>query len=638
VPHPAGRATAAGALLLAGLLVGRAHAAPVASEGLLRTGAAALQQAAHGGQGLTIAVLDMGFGTQWPALQAAGELPPAGQLDTQSFDPTNGLAGTNAYDNSTDHGELVAQTVYDYAPQARYLFVNYHTEAQFVAAVNWLITQHPNIVVHSNSFLDGPFDGTSAPAQAVDQAAAAGILWFNSAGNYALKHWAGAWSDLNGDGILDWPNPNWTFPQSTGQTIGFTLSWPGAPGSVLGLVLQHLGPDGTWSTVATSGPIAGASATATEIRGYVSPHGGTYRLQATLVSGPPPPGTLTLFSREIPLGPMGGSAVGSVPTPGDAAGAVAVGAVDWHADAAQSYSSQGPTPDGRPKPDLVAPTNTSVADPAGQRHAAGGTSIACPNAAGAAALLWASERAQGENPTAASIRAELARDAFDLGPPGPDPIFGAGRVRVYTRPPAVASTGQAPRSWARGVITVGATAADPLPLAAWSLTLDGAPLGSARSGSPVSVLLDSHTLGDGRHVVAASATDATGNRAQATWWFVVDNTPPQVALSRVLEGRSPPLRTATERLSPPAVRAKRRLRHVRVELALNDNSGHPLRVGLQLKAPQWPAARRFALVNGPTGGRWVDLGRLRRGRYSLAITVLDPAGNRQSVSVTLPVP
>src|SRR6266511_3979667 len=45
----------------------------------------------------------------------------------------------------------------------------------------------------------------------------------------------------------------------------------------------------------------------------VSPHGGTYRLQAQLVSGPPPAGTLTLFSREIPLAPMGGSPVGSVP-------------------------------------------------------------------------------------------------------------------------------------------------------------------------------------------------------------------------------------------------------------------------------------------------------------------------------------
>jgi hypothetical protein len=31
----------------------------------------------------------------------------------------------------------------------------------------------------------------------------------------------------------------------------------------------------------------------------------------------------------------------------------------------------------------------------------------------------------------------------------------------------------------------------------------------------------------------------------------------------------------------------------------------------------------------------VDLGRLSRGRYSLAITVLDPAGNRSSLSTTV---
>jgi Subtilase family len=631
-----GWAAVAGALL-AVLTVGRAAAAPVVSEGLVRTGATAIQQAAHGGQGLTIAVLDMGFGSNWPALQAIAELPPPSQVIAQSFDPNGGLAGSNTYDNSTEHGQLVAQTVYDYAPAARYLFVNYHTEAQFVAAVGWLIAQHPNIVVHSNSFLDGPFDGTNAPAQAVDRAAASGILWFNSAGNYGLKHWSGAWSDPDGDGILDWPNSGWTFPQSTGETIGFTLSWPGAPGSVLRLVLQHLGSDGAWSTVASSRPIPGGSATGAEIPGYVSPHGGTYRLQAQLVSGPPPAGTLTLFSREIPLAPMGGSAVGSVPTPADAAGALAIGAVDWHANAGASYSSQGPTADGRLKPDLVAPTNTSVADPAGGRHSAGGTSIACPNAAGAAALLWAAERAAGQNPTAADIRAELGRDALDLGPPGPDPAFGAGRARVYTTPPAIVPVGQPPRSWAHGLITVGATVIDPLPLAAWSLTLDGRSLGAGTSGAPAPLVLDSHTVGDGPHVVAASATDATGNQAQAVWRFVVDNTPPQIALRRVLDRRLPGSRAAAERRPRLGARATRRLRHLWVELALNDNSGHPMRAGVRLVFPRTEAPRRRAFVHRPTGGRWVDLGRLARGRYTLVLTALDPAGNRQSLSMTLPV-
>ena len=100
-------------------------------------------------------------------------------------------------------------------PKARYLFVNYHTEADFLAATDALIARRPDIVVHSNSFIEGPFDGTGPLARAVDRAAAAGILWFNSVGNYALLHWSGPWADADADGDLDWPNgDNWTFPRS----------------------------------------------------------------------------------------------------------------------------------------------------------------------------------------------------------------------------------------------------------------------------------------------------------------------------------------------------------------------------------------------------------------------------------------
>ena len=76
-------------------------------------------------------MLDLGFGRTSPRLQAQGEIPPPARLETLSFDAANGLAGRNAYGNRTNHGELVAQTVFDYAPTARYLYVNYHTEADF---------------------------------------------------------------------------------------------------------------------------------------------------------------------------------------------------------------------------------------------------------------------------------------------------------------------------------------------------------------------------------------------------------------------------------------------------------------------------------------------------------------------------
>ena len=435
--------------------VAAAYAAPssfadgLESEGLARTGAAVLARVAGGGRGVTIAVLDQGFGTRIPLFQSLGELPPAGRLLTQSFDTVNGLAGTNAYGNPTNHGELVAQTVYDYAPEAYYLFVNYDTEADFVAATNWLTERRPDIVVHSNSFLEGPFDGTGASAKAVDRAAGAGILWFNSAGNYATKHWSGPWADAAGDGVLDWPAPDWTFAAGYGDTISFSLSWtPGAPKDKddpptdLDLTLERQDPEG-WVAVARSGDAQVDGAPPAErILGY-SPAPATYRLRANLVAGPPP-GAVTLFSREIDLPEMGGSPVSSIPTPGDAAGSITVGAIDWRGNRYKRYSSQGPTDDGRLKPDLVAPTDTRVVDRNGGPRRVGGTSNAAPNAAGAAAIMLAAARRAGQPVSAASVRAELAALALDLGPLGPDPTFGAGRVRLETTPPKIVAAPPAP--------------------------------------------------------------------------------------------------------------------------------------------------------------------------------------------------
>ncbi len=100
--------------------------ATASSQGVWRSGADVLGRVAGGGAGLTIAILDLGFGGDMTRLQALGELPPATRIQSLTFDAANGLAGSNAYGNRTNHGEIVTQTVYDYAPSARYLFVNYH--------------------------------------------------------------------------------------------------------------------------------------------------------------------------------------------------------------------------------------------------------------------------------------------------------------------------------------------------------------------------------------------------------------------------------------------------------------------------------------------------------------------------------
>ena len=620
----------------------RTAAAPFADElavtqGIERSGADVLGRVAGGGAGLTIAVLDLGFGQNLARMQALGELPPAERLETLSFDAAGGLAGRNAYGHRTNHGEIVAQTVFDYAPAARYLLVNYHTEADFLAATEVLIARRPDIVVHSNSFIEGPFDGTGPSAHAVDRAAEAGILWFNSAGNYARLNWSGEWADGDGDGDLDWPNgDNWTFVRGAGNPVTFALSWtssPGGPPSDLDLVLERLDPaTGAWAPAMGSGDRQSAGAPPAErIVGYAPPVDSQLRLRVVRVSGPPPQGPLTLFSREIPLAEIGGTVESSTPTPGDAAGAIAVGAVDWRGNAYKSYSSQGPTDDGRLKPDLVASTDTRIMGPSGFR-AVGGTSNAAPNAAGAAAVLLAAEGRAGRTPSAATIRAALTQSALDLGLPGPDGVFGFGRVRVSVAPPRLARRTPAPLASVRGRVTVKFTGLSRSRLSTWLLEVDGSPAVRRAQTYPRGITVDTRRLEDGWHLLSAQARDFPGNVGRSEWSVRVDNTRPTAILRRV----------ATKRARPAPLRPGGRpvpRRAVRLVLAVGD-PGSTGRLSATLRVTGGPpgarpVSRRLGLRHGPTVT--APVGALPRGRYRLRLDVRDRAGNRALIARTIRV-
>ncbi|WP_217923206.1 S8 family serine peptidase [Miltoncostaea oceani] len=596
------------------------------SQGLERSGADVLGRVSGGGAGLTIAVLDLGFGQNLARMQALGELPPAARLETLSFDTASGLAGRNAYGNRTNHGEIVAQTVYDYAPEARYLLVNYHSEADFAAATDALIARRPDIVVHSNSFIEGPFDGTSPAARAVDRAAAAGILWFNSAGNYAQLHWSGPWADVDGDADLDWPNGDaWTFTRAAGNPITFALSWTSPPGGTptdIDMVVERLDASGAWIPVAGSGDRQSDGApTAERIVGYSPPADAVFRLRAVRVSGPPPAGDLTLFSREIPLRDIGGTVEDSIPTPGDAAGAIAVGAVDWRGNARKSYSSQGPSDDGRLKPDLVAPTDTRVMGAEGFR-AVGGTSNAAPNAAGAAAVLLAAERRAGRAPTASEIRSALTSGALDLGVPGPDGVFGNGRVRVGLTPPRVARQQPRPLAAVRGRVPVRFTALSRSRVSTWTLAVDGVPAVRRPQTYPRGITIDTRRLADGWHLLQVEARDFPGNVGVSSWSVRVDNTRPRLVVRRVVVRRVRPARVPG--------RGPDRVRRGAVRLvAAVDDPGSTGRLPATLKVTD---ARRRAVVTrtiavgrGPVVA--IPVGILPAGRYVVRLDLRDRAGN-----------
>lgn len=599
----------------------------VRSEGFERVGADALQGLAGDGAGVTIAVLDLGFGSaRIPGLQARRELPPTARLETRSFDATWGLAGRNAYGNATNHGELVAQTVFDYAPAANYVFVNYHTEQDFQAAVDWIIQRRPDVVVHSNSFIEGSFDGSGPAAQAVDRAAAAGIAWVNSAGNYAERHWEGQWADADQDDVLDWPmTPGWTFQVDPGKPITFALSWDqpdGAEVTDLDLVLEERTPAGGWTEVTASRDSQVAGARSSErFTGFSSGDGGEFRLRVVRAAGPAPSGRITLFSREIPMDALGDPGPGSIPTPGDADGSITVGAVDWAGNSLRAYSSRGPTDDGRLKPDVVAPTNTRVLTASGPR-AVGGTSNAAPNAAGAIALIIAARKRAGAPIDVTGLGDLLATTALDLGAAGPDDQFGAGRLRVDVDPPEISVAPRIPRVVTSLPLRVTGVIEDASRLTGWSVLVDGRTTVRRQGETSPAAALGRRWLPDGRHVVEIHAGDWPGNTGTRQMPVLVDTRAPRIRSFRLERAGVLQARRAGTLPDRPA----------RALLVADDASASVLRISLV--APDGREVRRTARFSG-TARRAVPLGALAPGRYVATITASDAVGHARTTTRTV---
>jgi hypothetical protein len=332
-----GRATAVTAVLIGAALLAPPASGALISQGGVRMGADALWSRGLLGQGQTVAVLDEGFSGLDRSI-ALGELPQREAMTIRSFDPEGGLEGRTEFGLPTQHGIRMAELIHDLAPEARLVLVGYRTIDQFEEAAAWVASQGIPIVSHSNSFLTPPFDGTGRAARAVDAAAAAGVLWVNSAGNYGQRHWRGT-AAAGGTVIPIAP---------AGTPLLFSLCWT-APAVAASVAVEHQDPAGAWTEVQHSTPAGPGNAVTTPL----TTDSGAWRLVVRQDAGAP--AELSLFSQTVGFGPLA-VADGSIPTPGDAAGALSVGAVKWTGVDLEPYSSEGSTAGGPAKPDLVAPT------------------------------------------------------------------------------------------------------------------------------------------------------------------------------------------------------------------------------------------------------------------------------------------
>jgi hypothetical protein len=414
------------------------------TEGVSLTGAGSWHTAGYNGTGVKVAVFDFGF-TGWAALQTSGDLPADPNLVQKDFSAAYAFSpDTTNY----EHGAACAEIAYDMAPGSTIYLYAWSTDAEFASAVDdYRTTVSGNrVATMSIGWVNaGPYDGTSSstgPDAKVNDAQASGIFWANSAGNSQKSHdsWTSAQYSTGdyvafGTGNVQGIGPSsgslWNI--SSGTVLRIYLEWndwnaarTGDQSSADYDLYLYRWTGSSWTQVASStGNQCHASVAPTEAIQYTVPSGGPYNYGVVISRYTS--GCTNNFGHWMELysfNSFWSSGTGIVSTfwysntcnsiqiPGDADGAVAVGATFWGEDGSstynyglESFSSMGPrnaSGGANPgsavnKPDVVAPDGVSTVTygasnglPFRTSGANGffGTSSSAPHVAGFAATLW----------------------------------------------------------------------------------------------------------------------------------------------------------------------------------------------------------------------------------------------------------
>lgn len=375
------------------------------------------------GQGVKVGILDLGFGGYQELL--GNELPA--NVTIQAF------GDDYAFDTEV-HGAACAEIVHEMAPDAE-LYLAYYdgSDVAMGQAVEWLINQGVDIISNSTGSNGlSPLDGTGFSAELVEWAAAEGILWVNAAGNEADVHYRGPFTDNNGDTIHEFAADTEALPFipfGPGVETQIILSWDDWASVNQDYDLGLYDPD--FNLLAKSEDPQDGQAGQTPVEGFIYEFDDDeiyYLIIENYDGQARGDATFDLFINGGLMHPDFIVAERSLSNPADARSALAVGAVNWADDVLEPYSSQGPTADGRLKPDLAAPSVVASASYA--PDAFDGTSAATPHVAGAAALVLQAfpELSPPE------LTAFLQQRAIDLGITGPDNAFGVGRLDLATPP------------------------------------------------------------------------------------------------------------------------------------------------------------------------------------------------------------
>jgi subtilisin family serine protease len=403
--------------------VERPIARAVLSQGVALHGVPAWSASGYSGAGVRVGVIDVGFEGYRSLI--GSEVPQAvGRCYVAVGVFTGNLADC---ESGGRHGTAVAETVVDVAPGATLYIANPQSPRDLHDTVRWMAEQGVTIINHSVGWgYEGPGDGTTlrpdGPLAAVDRAVAGGITWVNAAGNEGLSSWSGSYADANGNRLLEFApqvemNP---VAVSAGQELSLYLRWADS-WSAAAIDLDLYLVDAAGNILARS-EMQQSGVSGHEpferLRYRPAATGTVYAAIRHYAGGQPAWVQMQALSGEVL---KYGAASYSMGNPAESrnSGLLAVGAASWQTpQTIEPFSSQGPTRDGRIKPDVVGIDRADTVSYGPASFA--GTSQAAPHVAGLAALVKQRFPHFSAADVAAYLRANASRATT------PDMVWGYG--------------------------------------------------------------------------------------------------------------------------------------------------------------------------------------------------------------------
>ena len=414
----------------------------VAGHGPLVHGSSAWNQAGFGGQGVKVGVIDTEFsfndfrglmGTELPSTVQARCYTDVGRFTSNLSNCGNALVGNN-------HGTRLAEAVMDIAPEASLYIAAPWSLEDLRTATDWMVSQGVSVIVHGVIYeYDGPGDGTSrfsnSSLKTVDRAVSGGIVWVNAAGNQGQRAWFGDYSIVNVDGTKFVAfNGSDIFNDMTLEAwdwitvqLRWEDSWSAANRDFDLLIWDFATSDFVdYSFDPQQGRVGQVPS---ESLSYLVPNDGRYAVVVVHEGGSTP--------EWIQLTAWGVGSIehytgtGSIANPAESSnpGMLAVGAAHWSSvGTIEPYSSRGPTPDGRVKPDIIgADCGATALRPLNQnQNGFCGTSQSAAHVGGMAALV----RQRFPNYTAVQVADYLKEHAEQRGSPDPNNTWGHGFAKL----------------------------------------------------------------------------------------------------------------------------------------------------------------------------------------------------------------